>query len=51
MNDIYFTKEPGVEGEWYNIVKVIDGHMELVDYLRTREEAEAYVRSIKGEHN
>ena len=46
LNDAYMVRERNMEGNWYTVVKVVDGHMELMPYVHTYEEADCLVTKL-----
>lgn len=51
ITDVYTVREPGMEGDWYGVVKVVDGHMELLPHVYTYEDATHIVEKYTTKTN
>lgn len=49
MNDVYCVREPSIEGNWWTVVRVYDGHMVIMPHVYSEEEAKKIVATIKKE--
>lgn len=43
-NDVYYVRDKGAEGEWYIVVLVYKGHMELLPGLHSEKQAKELAR-------
>ena len=47
VKDVYAVREPNIEGEWYSVVLVYEGHMETLPSLRKKRAADEAVADYK----